>query len=169
MKEFAEIWDIIVRSNTFNFVLLVAIFWFLFKKINVSNFIGKLQQDIINAIENVKKSKELAGEKLSKAKDSVKNLESDIKAQMDLADNTAKTISDNILEDTEKRIEIIHSSVDKTIATEEKSLSAKLTEKTAAAAVAIAKNHIINTLKNRPDLHDKYIGESIQELDRIQL
>ncbi len=169
MKEFAEIWDIIVRSNTFNFVLLVAIFWFLFKKINVSNFIGKLQQDIINAIENVKKSKELAGEKLSKAKDSVKNLESDIKAQMDLADNTAKTISDNILEDTEKRIEIIHSSVDKTIATEEKSLSAKLTEKAAAAAVAIAKNHIINTLKNRPDLHDKYIGESIQELDRIQL
>lgn len=169
MKEFAEIWDIIVRSNTFNFVLLVAIFWFLFKKINVSNFIGKLQQDIINAIENVKKSKELAGEKLSKAKDSVKNLESDIKAQMDLADNTAKTISDNILEDTEKRIEIIHSSVDKTIATEEKSLSAKLTEKAAAAAVAIAKNHIINTLKNRPDLHDKYIGESIQELDRINL
>ena len=169
MKEFAEIWDIIVRSNTFNFVLLVAIFWFLFKKINVSNFIGKLQQDIINAIENVKKSKELAGEKLSKAKDSVKNLESDIKAQIDLADNTAKTISDNILEDTEKRIEIIHSSVDKTIATEEKSLSAKLTEKAAAAAVAIAKNHIINTLKNRPDLHDKYIGESIQELDRIQL
>ena len=147
----------------------MAIFWFLFKKINVSNFIGKLQQDIINAIENVKKSKELAGEKLSKAKDSVKNLESDIKAQMDLADNTAKTISDNILEDTEKRIEIIHSSVDKTIATEEKSLSAKLTEKAAAAAVAIAKNHIINTLKNRPDLHDKYIGESIQELDRIQL
>ena len=169
MKEFAEIWDLIVRSNTFNFVLLVAIFWFLFKKINVSHFIEKLQQDIVNTIENVKTSKELAGEKLSKAKDSVKNLESDIKARLDQADVTAKTISDSIYDSTEKRIEIIKSNVEKTIATEEKSLSAKLTEKAAEAAVAIAKNHIINTLKNRPDLHDKYIDESIQELDRIQL
>lgn len=169
MKEFVEIWDLIVRSNTFNFVLLVAIFWFLFKKINISSFIEKLQQDIVNAIENAKKSKELAGEKLSKAKDSVQNLESDIKAQLEMANKTAKSISDNILSDTEKRIEIINGSIDRTIATEEKSLSAKLTEKAASAAVTIAKNHIINTLKNRPDLHDKYIDESIQELDRINL
>ena len=169
MKEFIEIWDLIVRSNTFNFVLLVAIFCFLFKKINVSQVITKLQQDIINTIESVKKSKDLAGEKLSQAKDSVKYLDKDIQAQIHQAEATAKSISDSIFNNAEKRIEIINGNVDKTIATEEKSLSAKLTEKAAAAAVAIAKNHIINTLKNRPDLHDKYIGESIQELDRIQL
>lgn len=169
MKEFVEIWDLIVRSNTFNFVLLVAIFWFLFKKINVSHVIEKLQQDIINTIENVKKSKELAGEKLLQAKNSVQNLDKDIQAQIAQADSTANSISASIFNNTEKRIVIINGNVDKTIATEEKSLSAKLTEKAAAAAVAIAKNHIINTLKNRPDLHDKYIDESIQELDRIQL
>lgn len=169
MKEFVEIWDIIVKSNTFNFVLLVAIFCFLFKKINISAIIEKLQQDIVNTIENVKKNKDIAGIKLSQAKDSVQNLDKDIQAQMDQASVTAQSIADTILKNTDKRIEMINGNVDKTIANEEKSLSAKLTEKAAAAAVAIAKTHIENTLKNRPDLHDRYINESIQELDRIQL
>lgn len=169
MKEFLEIWDLIVRSNTFNFVLLVAIFYFLFKKINISKILDKLQQDIINTIENVRKNKNLAGIKLSQAKESVQNLDKDIEFQLEQANATAKSISDTIFKNTEKRIDLINGNVNKTIATEEKSLSAKLTEKAAAAAVAIAKNHIINTLKDRPDLHDKYIDESIQELDRIQL
>ena len=169
MREFLEIWDLIVRSNTFNFVLLLAIFYFIFKKINISQVIEKLQQDIINTIENVKNNKRQADEKLAKAKDSVKNLDKDIEMQMEQANANAKAIADTIFNNTQKRIDTIKTNVDKSITTEEKSLSAKLTEKAAHAAVALAKNHIINTLKDRPDLHDKYIDESIQELDRIQL
>lgn len=169
MSEFLEIWDLIVRSNTFNFVLLVAIFFFLLRKINISKAIEKLQQDIINAIENVKNNKRLADEKLAKAKDSVQNLDKDIELQIEQANANAKAIADTIFENTQKRINTINENVEKSIKTEEKSLSAKLTEKAATAAVALAKNHIINTLKDRPDLHDKYIDESIQELDRIQL
>ncbi len=169
MKEFLEIWDLIVKSNTFNFVLLVAIFCFIFKKINISKILEKLQNDIINAIENVKNSKNIADLKLSKAKESIKNLDKDIENQMAQANKTAQSIADTIFQNTDKSIELINKNVDKVISTEEKSLSSALTEKTAQAAILIAQNHIITTLINRPDLHERYINESIQELDRIQL
>lgn len=169
MKEFLEIWDLIVKSNTFNFVLLVAIFCFVFKKINISKILDKLQNDIINTIENVKNSKSLAGLKLSKAKDSIKNIDKDIELQMDQANKTAKSITDTIFQNTEKSIELINKNIDKVISTEEKSISSALTEKTAEAAILIAENHIVTTLKNKPELHNRYIDESIQELDRIQL
>lgn len=169
MKEFFEIWDLIVKSNTFNFVLLVAIFVYFASKLDFSKILAKLQQDIINAIEAVKNNKKLAGEKLEKAKDSVKNLDSEIELEIKQANDTARAISETIFGTAGKRIETINNNVAKSIRNEEKSLSDKLTEKAASAAVALAKNHIINTLKARPDLQDKYINESIQELDRIQL
>ena len=37
------------------------------------------------------------------------------------------------------------------------------------SAVMAARNHIKSVLDNQPELHDKYINESINELDRIQL
>lgn len=169
MKEFLEIWDLIVKSNTFNFVLLVAIFCFIFKKIDISKILDKLQTDIVNTIENVKNNKNLAGIKLSKAKDSIKNLDKDIELQMEQANITAKSITDNIFQTAEKNIELINKNIDKVIATEEKTISSALTEKTAEAAILIAENHIVTTLRNRPELHNKYIEESIQELDRIEL
>lgn len=168
MKEFFEIWDIIVKSNTFNFVLLVAIFVYFACKINVREILQKLQQDIVNAIDAVKNNKKLAGEKLEKAKNSVKNLDSEIEAEIKQAHETAQAISEIIFSSAGKRIETINNNVAKTIRNEEKSLSDRLTEKAASAAIALAKNHIINALKDRPDLQDKYINESIQELDRIQ-
>lgn len=169
MKEFLDIWDLIVKSNTFNFVLLVAIFCFIFKKIDISKILDKLQTDIVNTIENVKNNKNLAGIKLSKAKDSIKNLDKDIELQMEQANITAKSITDNIFQAAEKNIELINKNIDKVIATEEKTISSSLTEKTAEAAILIAENHIVTTLRNRPELHNKYIEESIQELDRIEL
>lgn len=169
MNELLEIWDLIVKSNTFNFVLLVVIFYFIFKKINISKILTQLQQDIINSIENVKKNKIEADKKLAKAKDSVKTLDNDIEIHLKQADETAKLITQTIFQNSDKQIELIKNNVEKAISSEEKSLSVMLKDKAASAAVAIAQTHIINMLKNRPDLHDKYIEESIQELDRIQL
>lgn len=169
MNGFFEIWDLIVRSNTLNFVLLVVIFCFVFKKIQILNIIDNLRQRIIDNIENAKNLKTLADSKLSKAKDSVKNLEKDINSQLTQAKTTADSIAETVNKNTEKQIELINDNVNKTITTEEKTVSAQLTEKAASAAVAVAQLHILNTLKNRPDLQNKYIAESIHELDRIQL
>lgn len=169
MNGFFEIWDLIVRSNTFNFVLLVVIFCFVFEKIKITNIIDNLRQRIVDSIENAKNNKNLADTKLSKAKESVKNLDEDINSQLTQAKTTADSIAETVNKNTEKQIELINENVNKTITTEEKTISAKLTEKAASAAIAVAQFHILNTLKNRPDLQNKYIAESIQELDRIQL
>ena len=49
MNELANFWNIIVKSNTFNFAVLLLIFAILFKKLNVSALVEKIKQDIINS------------------------------------------------------------------------------------------------------------------------
>ncbi len=168
MNNLSDLWNLFVTSNTFNFVVMVAIFCVILKKINISEVLENLRLNIIDSIESVKNNKISATENLAKAKDSVKNIDAEIRIKLDGAKETAQSICDTILENTDKRIILIQENTTKSISSEEKSLSAKLTEKAAQAALAIAKNHIIHTLKDRPNLHSKYIDESIQELDRIQ-
>lgn len=48
-----------------------------------------------------------------------------------------------------------------------KTLSAKMTEKTLNASIELAKKHIISTLENNQDLHNKFIDESIENIDRM--
>lgn len=169
MSNFSFLWNLFVTSNTFNFVVMVALFCLILKKINIIGILENLRLNIVDSIENVKQKKDSANDKLEKAKDSVKNIDGEIRIQLSDAKNAAKALTDAIFENTEQRIILINENAVKSVASEEKSLSAKLTEKAAKAAVALAKNHIIHTLKDRPDLHGKYIDESIQELDRIQL
>ena len=57
MNELANFWNIIVESNTFNFAVLLLIFAILYKKLNISNTVEKIKQDVINTINNAKTEK----------------------------------------------------------------------------------------------------------------
>lgn len=68
MNELANFWNIIVESNTFNFAVLLLIFAILYKKLNISNTVEKIKQDVINTINNAKTEKENAKTNLWKQK-----------------------------------------------------------------------------------------------------
>ena len=69
----------------------------------------------------------------------------------------AKLQSENILVNTEKMIE-----------SEGKKIISSLSQKTALASVELAKKHIVETLKNKPQYHANFINSSIDELDRLK-
>lgn len=163
----ANIWNIIVMSNTFNFVVFVLILAFVAKKANIGGAISALQAKIIKLIDDAKKEHAEATNKLKNAEKEVENLPKELEEIVSDAKKSAAVISEKILAEAEKQIESIEQNAKKVIDAEEKMLIAKLAKSTSQASVEAAKNHIQNVLVETPTLHEKYINESIDELDRL--
>ena len=169
MNEILHIWDTIVKTNTFNFAVMIALLWWICKKFNIGGILENAKQNVINSIEKSKEEKAAAKEKLEAANELVKNLDSDIASQLNEVGKQGDLLSTDLLHDTENKISRINDNISRVVASEEQTISSRLTNKTATAAVKTAENHIKNILKNTPELHDRYIQESINELDRIQV
>lgn len=167
LSTISSIWNTIVTSNTFNFIIFVLILAWVFKKIDINKIITSLQKKIIKIIEDAKKEKEEALDSLSKAEKAVENLSEELKTIVNDAQKSAEVISSKILSEAQKQIESIEANATKVIEAEEKLLISKLTKNTSKASVDMAKSHIVKTLEDTPTLHEKYINESIDELDRL--
>lgn len=163
----SNIWKIIVESNIFNFVIFILIFAWIFKKINVKGIIHSLQARIVKILDEVKKEKEEALDKLTQAEKAVENLGEELKIIVDDAQRSAGVISEKILTEAQKQVESIELNATKVIEAEEKLLVSQLTKSTSQASVEVAKSHIEKTLAETPSLHEKFINESIDELDRL--
>jgi len=170
MDTLINIWNtIIVKTNFFNFLVMAALLWWIFKKVDIINLLENARKKVIASIENSKTEKQSAHEKLKSANKLVANLDSEIEEVLNTARKQGDDLSVNISADTEKRVSSIKANVERVVQSEEKTISAELTGKTAAAAVKTAESHIRNVLKMSPQMHDRYINESIEELDRIEL
>ena len=167
MNELANFWNIIVKSNTFNFAVLLLIFAILFKKLNVSALVEKIKQDIINTINNAKAERENAKNKLYDAQKSIEHIEEEIKQRLDEASLSGEGSAKQIAANADEQVKLIEKNISRVINAEEKTLSAKITEKTLKASIELAKQHIKNTLVNNPELHNKFIDESIDNIDRV--
>lgn len=163
----SHIWQVIVYSNTFNFVVFVAILVWIFKKINISAIVDNLRQKIIELIEAARKAKEDAQIQLKEAEKSVENLPQELKTILEDADKSAKTIEQKLLDEAKQQVESIESNAQKTIKAEEKVIKSNLISKTSKASVELAKSHVKSVLVKNPELHEKYINASIDELDRL--
>lgn len=164
---FSHIWNLIVESNTFNFIIFVVCFALIFKKINLAGMIGSLQEKIVKVLNEVEKDKNEALEKLASAEKEVENLGSELETILNEAKNSAEVIGKKILSEAEKQLQNIEQNAKKVIDAEEKMIISSLTKDTSKASVAAAKNHIQNVLTQTPTLHEKYIDECIEELDKV--
>lgn len=164
-----KIWNVLVETNTFNFIIFVALMALIFKKIDVKTIITSVQEKTIKIIEEAKTSQNEATEALLNAEKSLENIDKDLKVIIAEAEKSAEVIGKKILSEAEKQIENINTNAMKVIEAEEKLLISKLTKSTSTASVQIAKSHVEKVLQETPTLHDKYIDESIDELDRLSL
>mgnify|MGYP005762544791 CR=1 FL=1 len=167
MNELLNFWKLIVESNTFNFVVLILIFAILFKKINLADTIEKIRLDIVRTIENVKKEQQDAKSKLANAQKAIEHIDDDIKERLNEAGKRAESISKQILENTDNQVALIEKNIERVISAEEKTISASLAQKTVKSSVELAKKQIIEMLESNPELHKKYIDESIANIDKV--
>lgn len=167
MATISRIWGTIVESNTFNFVIFVAIIALVLKKAKIGDAIVALQQKIIKIIEEAKKNRDDAHSEFLQAEKAVENLGADLKEIVSDAENSAKVLGEKILNEAKKQVEDIENNAKKVIEAEEKLLISNLSKQTSKQSVEAAKSHITNVLTETPTLHEKYINESIDELDRL--
>lgn len=164
MNTVAQIWNTIVTSNFFNFVVMVLILAWIFKKADLINKLENAKLNIKSSITNSEKEKLNAEKELLDTKKSVENLDNEIKIKIQDAENRAETMAKNIAAVTEEKVQKIKNSVSTAVQTEEKKLSNTLSKKTAKASSELAKANIKAILKSHPELHEKYINQSIEEL-----
>lgn len=162
-----NIWQTIVASNTFNFVLFVLIFVWIFKKIDIKGLFDSLHQKIVEILETAKKTKEDAHLELKDVEDSVKNLPKELEEIIEDAQKSSKVIEQKLLDEAKKQVEQIKSNAKKVIEAEEKMIKSVLTHKASKDSVEKAKVKVSSQLQTNPDLHEKYINASIDELDRL--
>src|SRR5574344_2313980 len=165
METFSHLWKIFVEGNFFNFLLFVLFFVWVFKKIDIKSIIENLQKKIADIIEQAKKNKEDSVSELQNANKAIENLEGEIKSISIEAEKSAKVIAQKIKEEAEKQVLSMEQNSKKAIEAEEKKLISRLTRNTSKASVEVAKSQILKALEQNPELHDKYINESIDELD----
>lgn len=169
MNEPINIWNFIVSTNTFNFIVMALLLAFIFKKVNILRILDNAVEKVVSSIENSKSEKLSAVKKLEEASALVKNLDNEIASQLEDAKKEGDTLSLNIKKDTEEKINSIKVNAGNVILSEEKTISSRLLRDTAENAVNLAEEKIKTVLRNFPEFHNKYIEESIQELDRAEL
>ncbi|MBQ8460350.1 hypothetical protein IJ541_09650 [bacterium] len=169
MQEILSILKLLAFSNTFNFILMLVIFALIIKKINLN----KIFQSSIEKVENfIKKSDETKANSkkvLDDARILYDKLPDDISELKANSKNKIEVFRQKVDENTDKTIKSINENAKRVISIEEKKISNLLCEKTSTDALDLAKNEIIDMLKSNPELHNKFIQNSIDELDKVKL
>ncbi len=159
-----SLWDMILETNTFNFIILLVILAVLYHVLHISQMLESIKNNIISSIENAKFEQADAINKLKDAKNSYSKLDDELRTRLDDAEKKSSAIKKQILQDADSRVNAIEQNVINVIASEEKSVSNRITEKTLKASVELAKKIIVDKLEKTPELHNKFIDESIGEL-----
>ena len=169
MSQLAALWDLILKSNTFNFAILVVIFVILCQKLKVGDMIGKIRAEIISEIEDAKSVRERAEGKFADAKSKVAHVEEEVAEKFKSVEDKARLLVNSVEQNAEFKIRQIEGNTARIILAEEKNIKNLLGKNTANSAVELAKRYIKNRLEQDVALQEKYIDESLQELDRIDL
>ncbi len=169
MTEVISFLKFLATSNTINFILMVAFLAWVVNKINLNSSLEKSIEAVKSTIKKSDDEKLKSHKVLDEAKALIDGLPNDIKT---LEKNSAEKIDvfkSQIEAETQKTIYNLEQNIDRVISIEEKKISNILTEKTSSASVELAKQHIINVLKSNTDLHNQFIQNSLDELERVKL
>jgi len=162
-----EIWNTIVQTNTFNFIIFVLIFAILLKVAKVGNLIASMQEKVKQFVNDSVFAKENSVQNLKKAEETASKVGLEIKEIIDNADLNAMRLGRKILADANVQSENILKSADKVNDANGKKIIYELSQEAALASVELAKKHIINVLDKKPQYHAKFLEDSINELDRF--
>ena len=165
----SEIWNDILQSNLFNFVLMLFVLAWIFKKFNIADKLEQGRKNIEDRIilSNLEKEKSITN--LYAAQAETENVSKKVFEILDRSEKNALITGQKLVDEAIEQSKNIEDTVKKTEESEIKSLNDTLREKTARAAIKLAQNRVETELKNNRDLHMKFINESIDALKGVEL
>ena len=161
--------NLILHSNLFNFAFFMLIIIVICIKVDVPAVLEKMKEKVSSEIENSKETKEKSLSNLADANMQYSKLPQDLENISENAKQKLESLSKQIALETEQKISNIEKNTQNILSAEQKHVTSDLISKLGVKSVEFAKYDIIKELKNNPQLHDKFIEESIAKLDEVVL
>ena len=169
MQEILSILKLLATSNTINFIIMLIILGWIIKKFDISSVMAKGINNVAAEIKKSEGAKDLSKKHLEKSKELLENLPNDIKELETNSAHKVEIFKAKISETTQKTIQNLEQNSLKSIEIEEKKISNLLKEEVTKNSIVQAKSNIINLLKSNPELHNEFILDSIEQLDKVKL
>ena len=169
MEEIFSILKYLATSNAINFIIMLVILGWILKKINLGKSFAEAIECFKNSINKSVEELNQANKKLEHSQSLLKKMPSEIKDLEDNSQNKIKVFKDQIENNTNKTILELKKNIDNVLKLEEQKISNVLTDKTSIDSVELAKQHLVNLLKENPQLHEQFIQKSLNELDKVNL
>jgi F0F1-type ATP synthase membrane subunit b/b' len=159
----------LATSNAINFVLMVMILAWIVNKVNLGKSFDSSIKAVETGIKNSDDAKADSVTKLNEAKVLMDRLPSDIQELEKNTEEKKNIFRTQIEEDAVETIAKLGVNADRVLEAEEKKLSNLLTQQASVEVIDLAKSRIIEKLKQSPQLHNQFILNSIDELDKVNL
>ena len=167
MENLIEIWKQICESNLFNFVVMVLLMAWLVKKFDLGAKIEAGRKKIESNIAESETVKEENLKKLYEVQEASTKIDEEMLKVFSSAEEKARFVGEKLLEEGKIQAESIKENSKKTIDTNIKTVKNEIIKETAQEAMKLAEQHIKSTLESDPNLHQKFIWESIDAIDGI--
>lgn len=162
-------WHTILESNLINFLIVLSILVFIGVKLNVKAKIGDLQKTIVSYVEKSSLEKENAHKALNEIQEKINHLEDDIADIEKNAERNIKSIERRISKEIVEKKQDIDNNATRIINLENKNFKSKLSDVLSDASINLVKKNVIEQLANNKSLHDRYINEAIEGIDKVNL
>ena len=166
---FSQIADVILKSNTFNFIVFSILIALILKKIDFSALVEKLRKKAEDEVNSSSKAKKDSQTALINAEKKIEKADKDVEKIIEDSESTAAVMASNIISGANGPIEIIRNNAQKVITNDIYKTRKKLSDFTIKESIKLAEENIKDKLKNDETLHQKYIDEAINELEGINL
>lgn len=167
MENLIEIWKQICESNLFNFVVMVLLLAWLVKKFDLGAKIEAGRKKIESNIAESETAKEENLKKLYEVQEASTKIDEEMLKVFNSAEEKARFVGEKLLEEGKIQAESIKENSKKTIDANVKTVKNEIIKETAQEAMKLAEQHIKSTLESDPNLHRKFIWESIDAIDGI--
>ena len=164
-----NIWNKILTSNLFNFVLMLVLLGWIIDKLDLAQKLEDGRKSIEDKILNPKLNKENAAKVLFETQEKGAEVDKEVFETIEKAEKNAVLVGEKIVEDAKKQSAEYSKNLKAAIDSNIEKLKLNLTAKTAQQAIEMAKNHIEKQLDGNKELHIRYINESIDALKGIDL
>lgn len=169
MDNIISLFEYLAKSNTINFLIMAYILYWIVKKINIKSMFEKSVKNIQDSIKQSETEKENSKNLLQDAKNTMDKLPKQIEEIEKFNEQKTETFKKQLEESSDAAIKNISKNIEKVFAIEEKKISNEITSETVSDSIEQSRQNIIEMLKNKPELHYKFIEKSLDELDRVQL
>ncbi len=162
-------WNLILESNLINFIVVFVIMAYIIKKINVGDKIENVRKTIKSYVDESSNEKAAAEKELSQIQAKIEHLQDDIKYIEATAQNNIKGFENKIQEEIYEKKKDIDKNAERILNLETKNFKDKLSSVLSEASINLVRKNAIEQLKNNRELHNKYINEALEGIDKINL